>query len=471
MTIRNRIKELRNVLASSLTPNPKNWRTHPQAQSEAMRGILAEIGYADSLIARELPDGSLMLIDGHLRAETTPDEMVPVQIVDLTEAEADKLLLSLDPLAAMADSNAAAMQQLCDDAETNNAALQAMWDEMQANVEQPAVEIVEDEIPEPPADPITKPGDLWILGEHRLLCGDSTKAEDVERLMAGGKINVAFTSPPYASQRKYDESSGFKPIPESDFCDWFDNVQQNVKSNITDDGSWFVNIKAHCDDGCRSLYVFDLVLSHVRKWGWRLIDDFVWRRSGLPGSWDNRFKNQHEPVFHFSLGRSIKFNPDSVRNESKDSFSYKGKLESANTTNPISFSGSDVDRQAGTSLPGNVLPPFRSEAVQHEAAFPVGLPSFFIKAYSDKGDNVYEPFLGSGTTLIAAEQLGRKCYGMEISPAYCDVIVKRWETLTGNKATLEMTNGKTRPAKTADSSAIVARKSGQAKDKRSRAKA
>ena len=133
MKIRNRIKELRNVLASSLKPNPKNWRTHPKAQSEAMRGILAEIGYADSLIARELPDGSLMLIDGHLRAETTPDEIVPVQIVDLTEAEADKLLLSLDPLAAMAESNAAAMQQLCDDAETNNAALQAMWDEMQAN--------------------------------------------------------------------------------------------------------------------------------------------------------------------------------------------------------------------------------------------------------------------------------------------------------------------------------------------------
>jgi DNA modification methylase len=73
--------------------------------------------------------------------------------------------------------------------------------------------------------------------------------------------------------------------------------------------------------------------------------------------------------------------------------------------------------------------------IAHEAAFPPDLPAFFIKAYSDKGDNVYEPFCGSGTTLIAAEQLSRKCYGMEISPAYCDVIVKRWETLTGKKAT------------------------------------
>jgi len=77
--------------------------------------------------------------------------------------------------------------------------------------------------------------------------------------------------------------------------------------------------------------------------------------------------------------------------------------------------------------------------------------------FGAEGDRVYDPFLGSGSTLIAAEQLGRKCYGMEISPAYCDVIVKRWENLTGKKATLEMTNGKTRTAKTANSSAITQR--------------
>jgi DNA modification methylase len=440
MKIRDRISELRRVPASELRPNPKNWRTHPKAQADALKGVLAEVGIADAVLARELEDGTLMLLDGHLRVETMGDQILPVLVLDVNEAEGDKVLATLDPLAAMAESDAAKLDAILREVDTGSPELQQMLSGLAEDAglyQDGDKEIVEDEVPEPPVDPITKPGDLWVLGGHRLLCGDSTKAEDAERLMAGDRINVAFTSPPYASQRKYDESSGFKPIPESDFCDWFDNVQQNVKSNITDDGSWFVNIKAHCDDGCRSLYVFDLVLSHVRKWGWRLIDDFVWRRNGLPGSWDNRFKNQHEPVFHFSLGRSIKFNPDSVRNDSEDSFSYKGKLKSANTTNPISFSGSDVDRQAGTSLPGNVLPPFRSEAVQHEAAFPVGLPSFFIKAYSDKGDNVYEPFCGSGTTLIAAEQLGRKCYGMEISPQYCDVIVKRWETLTGKKAELE----------------------------------
>lgn len=102
---RDRIKELRRVPASSLLPNPKNWRTHPQAQQDALRGILSEIGIADAVLARELPDGSLMLIDGHLRAETVADAKVPVLILDVTEAEADKMLATLDPLAAMAEKD------------------------------------------------------------------------------------------------------------------------------------------------------------------------------------------------------------------------------------------------------------------------------------------------------------------------------------------------------------------------------
>src|SRR4029077_10757725 len=92
MLIRNRIRELRRVPASQLRPSPKNWRTHPPRQRDALKGILAELGYCDAVLARELPDGSLMLIDGHLRCETTPDMEVPVLILDVTEEEADKLL-------------------------------------------------------------------------------------------------------------------------------------------------------------------------------------------------------------------------------------------------------------------------------------------------------------------------------------------------------------------------------------------
>src|SRR5579872_1997953 len=98
MHIRDRIKELRRVRAAELIPNPKNWRTHPARQQDALRGILAEVGYADALLAREVPGRGLMLIDGHLRAETTPEAIVPVLVLDLDEAEADKLLAALDPL-------------------------------------------------------------------------------------------------------------------------------------------------------------------------------------------------------------------------------------------------------------------------------------------------------------------------------------------------------------------------------------
>ena len=110
--IRDRIKEFRRIRARDLIPNPKNWRRHPKSQVAALRGLLVEIGYAAALLVRELTDGRLMIIDGHLRAETTPDAMVPVLVLDVTEEEADKILLTHDPLAAMAESDAERIKAL-----------------------------------------------------------------------------------------------------------------------------------------------------------------------------------------------------------------------------------------------------------------------------------------------------------------------------------------------------------------------
>src|SRR5256714_13501697 len=120
MQIRDRIKELRRVRAADLRPNPRNWRLHPQNQQEALRGVLAEVGYADALLARELDDGTLMLVDGHLRAETTPDAVVPVLVLDVDEAEADKILLTHDPLAAMATVSEKHLNELLATVQTEN---------------------------------------------------------------------------------------------------------------------------------------------------------------------------------------------------------------------------------------------------------------------------------------------------------------------------------------------------------------
>ena len=128
MTIRDRIKSLQRVRAGDLRPNPRNWREHPPAQRAALEGVLAEVGYADALLARELPDGDLELIDGHLRAGLDPEETVPVLVLDVDEAEAAILLATFDPLAAMAEANEEALAGLLAEIETDSAGLQAMLD-------------------------------------------------------------------------------------------------------------------------------------------------------------------------------------------------------------------------------------------------------------------------------------------------------------------------------------------------------
>lgn len=120
MGFADRIKELRRVPASELRPNPRNWRKHPPAQVDAMRGLLAEIGFAGAELARELPDGTLELIDGHLRASISGDQPVPVLVLDVTEAEAAKLLATFDPVSAMAEADTAKLDQLLRDVQTGS---------------------------------------------------------------------------------------------------------------------------------------------------------------------------------------------------------------------------------------------------------------------------------------------------------------------------------------------------------------
>ena len=111
----------------------------------------------------------------------------------------------------------------------------------------------------------------------------------------------------------------------------------NIAAILADDGSYFLNIKAHADDGERSLYVMDLVIAHKRQWGWRFVDELCWRKTdnGVPGGWGNRFKNAWEPVFHFCRQQQIKFRPEAVGHESEDCFDYS-------PNNPKSTSGSGL---------------------------------------------------------------------------------------------------------------------------------
>jgi DNA modification methylase len=426
---------------ATITPYARNPRQNDNAVEGVARSI-KEFGFQQPIVV----DSAGVIVIGHTRYKAAQwlglvsvpvhvaddlsvEQITALRIADNSTGEAATWDMDLLPieLASLRDAD-------YDIAETG------LDPDLMAGLLDPnpkPTTVTEEPIPEPPVEPNTKPGDLWQLGEHRLLCGDSTNAEHVKRLMAGESINIAFTSPPYASQRKYDESSGFKPIPPDQFVEWFKPIAANVKSHLAADGSWFVNIKEHCEDGQRSLYVKDLTLAHARQWGWRFVDEFVWKRGGVPGKWGNRFKNQWEPVFHFCVNPQIKLRHENVMHRSEGAFEYSPDNPKSKT-GFFSNKGRDDIAKEGMALPGNVLQ-IGTEVGQtenHSAPFPVALPTFFIKAFTDESDTVYEPFCGSGSTLIAAEQLSRKCYGMEISPQYCDVIVKRWENLTGRTAEL-----------------------------------
>ena len=143
MKLRDRVKELRRVPARELRPHPKNWRTHSRFQQDVLKGILKEVGFVGALVARELPDGTLQLLDGHLRAETRPTDELPVLVVDLDDCEAEKVLLTHDPIASLAGIDEERLSDLLDRVDTNNRAV----DEMLLKLEQ-ALPVEQEEKPE-----------------------------------------------------------------------------------------------------------------------------------------------------------------------------------------------------------------------------------------------------------------------------------------------------------------------------------
>jgi DNA modification methylase len=301
-------------------------------------------------------------------------------VLDVDEAEGDKLLATIDPLAAMAEADAGKLDELLREIDTGSDALQQMLSKLaeEAGVLDglDAKEILEDEVPEVPVDPITKPGDLWVLGEHRVLCGDSTKAEDVERLLGHRKPFLMVTDPPYGVE--YETAKG--AVTNDDRFDWTESYRL------------FAGDVAYVWHGERTSLDVGI---NLRATGFEVRGRIIWVKPSLTMG-RGHYHFQHEGAWY------------SVRKNR-------------------------ISKWCGDSTQSTVWKIDREDHA-HPTVKPVECMARPIRNHGDVDDDVYDPFLGSGTTLIAAEQLGRRCYGMEISPQYCDVIVKRWETLTGRKA-------------------------------------
>lgn len=449
-----------------LVPYARNARTHSDEQIARIAASIAEFGFNNPVLV----DTSAGIIAGHgrvLAARKLGLDQVPVVVLDhLTETQKRAFIIADNRISDNAGWDDEILRgELTDlkDAELDLALLGFSDDELAALLAEIAPETSipgeeetpEEEIPEAPVESVTRPGDIWLIGDHRLICGDCRDYGVIERLIGGARANVVITSPPYASQRAYDPASGFRPVPPDEYVGWFRDVAANVATILAGDGSYFLNIKEHADGGQRNLYVKKLTIAHVEQWGWRFVDELCWRKTddGVPGGWGNRFKNAWEPVFHFCHQEKIKFRPKEVGHWSDDCFDYS-------PNNPKSTSGSGLlgtgprgaaadtgrnhdswqttrrnannleGRHGGIARPSNVIE-VKTESSQgsHSAPFPRALVEFFVKAFSDAGDLIFDPFLGSGTTIAGAHVLGRKGYGCEISPAYCDVILRRIERL------------------------------------------
>lgn len=413
---------------ATITPYARNPRQNDNAVEGVARSI-KEFGFQQPIVV----DSAGVIVIGHTRYKAAQwlglvsvpvhvaddlsvEQITALRIADNSTGEAATWDMDLLPIELASLRNAD-----YDIAETG------LDPDLMAGLLDPKpATVTEDEVPEPPADPITKPGDLWQLGEHRLLCGDSTNAEHVKRLMAGEKADLCFTSPPYGQQREYTK--------ESDCSDW-GKLMSGVFGNVpmTAAGQVLVNLGMIHEAGEWVPY-WDKWLEWMRSQGWRRFGLYVWDQGpGMPGDWSGRLAPSFEFVFHLNR-QTVK--PDKARpcKHAGEMSSGNGQRATDGKVKPRSSGASTIQTHA---IHDSVVRVNRQGAAHdadgHPAPFPVGLPIRFMESWPGV---VYEPFCGSGTTLIAAEQLSRKCYGMEISPAYCDVIVKRWENLTGRTAEL-----------------------------------
>lgn len=283
---------------------------------------------------------------------------------------------------------------------------------------------------------ICQTGDLWQLGEHRVICADCRDVDALGRLLAGRTADLIFTSPPYASQRTYDKESGFRPVRPDDYPSWFADVADVLAGVLADEGSMLVNIKEHCEGGQRHLYVYDTISYLVRQHDWLWVDELIWldKSNGMPGTWPNRFKDAWERLYHLARNDKIKFFPYQNAHESSRVFEYHA----------ATVKGMDSDRgyvkpdmvpqeHSGMALPSNVIAIAAGgeTGVGHPAMFPIDLPAWFINAYSAPGDVILDPFAGAGTTLMAAHDKNRRGMAVEISPRYVDLICRRWHKTTG----------------------------------------
>jgi len=422
-----------------LKPYAKNARTHSEAQVAQIAASIVEFGFTAPLLVSN--DGGILAGHGRLAAAKKLNlDAVPVVVLDhLTPTQRRAYILADNQLALQAgwDQELLAVELADLSAAGFDLALTGFSDEELADLlgdieeaeladeDSPIGEPVDEDIPDVPVIPVSRPGDIWQLGSHRLICGDSTDPAVVAALMAGDTARLCFTSPPYGQQRDYTKG----------IADW-DALMRGVFANLpmADEGQVLVNLGLiHRNN--EVIPYWDGWLAWMRTMGWRRFGWYVWDQGpGMPGDWAGRLSPSFEFVFHFNR-QSRKPNKivpckhagqDSHLRADGSSTAMRGKDGEVGGWTHAGQPTQDY------RIPDSVIRIMRHKGkigrdIDHPAVFPVALPEHILLAYSNPGEIVFEPFGGSGTTILAAQKTGRQARAIELAPSYTDVAVKRFQ--------------------------------------------
>lgn len=384
-----------------LVPNPRNPNTHGDKQIALLAKIIRNQGWRNPVV---ISNRSGFIVKGHGRLEAAKllnVAQVPIDAQDYESEAAEYAdLIADNRIAELAEINDSSIKGLLEDDMFDDFDMDLTGFDSEELGKIGVGESVkegftdEDEVPDPPDKAKSRRGQVWTLGEHRLMCGDSTCKEDVEKLMGGNLADMVLTDPPYGVA--YVGKTKDALTIESDDCSeeqlreyckaWFDNAEHACRSGAY----WIATVPA------RPLH--EVFLSDWKSRG-ILRQVMVWVKDSMVLG-HSEYHYRHEPIL----------------------FGWIPGGERLKNTDRKKTTVWEFDR------------PKRS--AEHPTMKPVGMWCYAMQQHTKNGDIVYEPFSGSGTTHIAAEQLGRSCYGMELDPKYCDVIIKRWEDFTGRKAVL-----------------------------------
>ena len=431
--------QVEQISVERLIPYARNSRTHSDAQVAQIAASIREFGFTNPILidadggiiaghGRVLGARKLGLCDvpcirlGHMtetqrRAYVIADnrlaldawwdeELLSLELVELSEAGYDLTMTGF--------SNDE-IEELLVGAE------QALQDEASDGSEEDAA----DDVPDVQANSVSRPGDVWQIGVHSVICGDATDPAVVRTLMAGEQAALCFTSPPYGNQRDYTNT----------IIDW-DALMRGVFANLpmAPNGQVLVNLGLiHRDN--EVIPYWDAWLDWMRTQGWRRFAWYVWDQGpGMPGDWVGRFAPSFEFVFHFNRASRKPNKIVPCKHAGQESHLRKDGSSTAMRKADGTIGGWTAAGQPTqeTKIPDSVIRIMRHKGkigqdIDHPAVFPVALPQFILESYTDVGDVVFEPFCGSGTTLLAAQRTGRVVRATEIAPEYVDVTVKRFQ--------------------------------------------